>query len=429
MTAVRREEVYAVGTPAWVTQLGRDSAYTLVSLPLAVPAFVLVVTLVAVGGGLAVLAVGLPLLALGLVVARGFAELERRRLSALAGSQVTRPSYAVAAPESGAFKRLTTIAGDRQSWLDVAWVVPAVLTGTVAWSVAVAWWSSAFGGLTYVIWERFIPRGTDPVTLASLMGFGDSRRADVLVITTIGLVALLTLPVALRVAALLHSSLARDLLCGRAELQEQVRRSEAGRRAGRAAEAVALRRLERDIHDGPQQRLVRLSMDLGRAKTQLDQDPERVRETLEGALVQARETVDELRSLSRGIAPPVLVDRGLEAALREVVARSVVPATLTYDAPARLPDHVETALYFTASEALTNVAKHSGATKASVVLTVRDDAAELVVVDDGQGGAGAVPGGGLAGLAQRAAAVDGVLSVESPEGGPTRVRVELPCGW
>ncbi len=428
MTAVRREEVYAVPTPAWVTQLGRDSAYTLVSLPLAVPAFVLVVTFVAVGGGLAVLAVGLPLLALGLLVARGFAELERRRLSALAGSHVSRPAYAVAEPGGSAFRRLTTMAGDRQSWLDVAWVVPAVLTGTVAWSVAVAWWAASVGGLTYVFWERFIPRGTDPVTLASLLGFGDSRRADILMITTIGVVALLTLPFALRVAALLHSSLARDLLCGRAELQEQVRRSEAGRRAGRAAEAVALRRLERDIHDGPQQRLVRLSMDLGRAKAQLDRDPERARATLDGALAQARETVDELRSLSRGIAPPVLVDRGLEAALREVVARSAVPTDLRYHAPARLPAHAETALYFIASEALTNVAKHSGATRATVTLVVDGDLARLGVEDDGAGGAVEVPGGGLAGLEQRARAADGVLTVRSPAGGPTLVRAELACG-
>ncbi len=222
--------------------------------------------------------------------------------------------------------------------------------------------------------------------------------------------------------------MARDLLCGRAELQQQVRRSEAGRAAGRAAEAESLRRLERDIHDGPQQRLVRLSMDLGRARAQLDHDPELARATLEGALSQTRETVEELRSLSRGIAPPVLVDRGLEAALREAVARSVVPTTLTYDAPANLPAHVESTIYFVVAECLTNVAKHSGARRPGSRSMVDDGEAVVVVTDDGHGGAMPSPDGGLAGLVQRARAADGLLDITSPRGGPTVIRTELPCG-
>ena len=249
-------------------------------------------------------------------------------------------------------------------------------------------------------------------------------------ISAIGVFALLTLPLALRAAALLHSTLGRDLLCGRAELQQEVRRSEAGRAAGRAAEAESLRRLERDIHDGPQQRLVRLSMDLGRARSQLDQDPERARATIDGALTQARDTVEELRSLSRGIAPPVLVDRGLEAALREAVARSVVPTTLTYDAPASLPAHIENAAYFVVSECLTNIAKHSGATPRDVSLAGRATAGpSSTVEDDGRGGARPAPRRrAWPGLVQRARAVDGTLELSSPPGGPTVVRTELPCG-
>ena len=306
--------------------------------------------------------------------------------------------------------------------------VESILTAIVSWSVAVTWWSTALGGSTYGVWERFVPRGTDPVTLASLLGFGTTRTADVLLISAIGLGALVTLPFALRAAALLHSTLGRNLLCGRAELQQEVRRSEAGRAAGRAAEAESLRRLERDIHDGPQQRLVRLSMDLGRARSQLDHDPERARATIDGALTQARDTVEELRSLSRGIAPPVLVDRGMEAALREAVARSVVPTTLTYDAPASLPAHIENAAYFVVTECLTNIAKHSEATAAHVSLAVRDDQAVVTVEDDGRGGASLLPDGGLTGLVQRARAVDGTLEVSSPRGGPTVVRAALPCG-
>lgn len=419
------------GTPGWWRQLGRDSAYTLPLLFLAVPGVVLVTTLVFVGIGLSVLLVGLPVLTLGILTARGFAHLERRRLARLTGSPVVNPVvnpvYLAAAPTDGLLRRLTTPARDRQSWLDVVWTMVAILTATVSWSVAVTWWATAVGGSTYALWGRIVPRGTDPVTLASLLGFGNGWTADALVISAVGLVALLTLPLALRAAALLHSTLARDLLCGRAELQQEVRRSEAGRTAGRAAEAESLRRLERDIHDGPQQRLVRLSMDLGRAKSQLDQDPERARATIDGALAQARDTVEELRSLSRGIAPPVLVDRGLEAALREVVARSAVPTALTYDAPFRLPAHVENAAYFVVSECLTNIAKHSGATRAEVSVVVRDGRVVVEVEDDGRGGASFQPGGGLAGLDQRARAVDGTLRVSSPPGGPTVVRTELPC--
>jgi signal transduction histidine kinase len=424
------EEVRAAmsSTPAWWRRLGRDSAYTLTSLPLAVLAVVLVSVLVSVGAGLAVLLIGLPLLALGLLTARGFAHLERRRLNRLLGTELPYPTYLKADPSDQLLRRLTTAARDGQSWLDVVWTVVAVFTATISWSIAATWWATALGGTTYGIWEQTIPRGSDPVTLASLLGFGDSERADILVISAIGVFALLTLPLALRAAALLHSTLGRDLLCGRGELQEQVRRSEAGRAAGRVAEAESLRRLERDIHDGPQQRLVRLSMDLGRARAQLDRDPEQARATLEGALSQTRETVEELRSLSRGIAPPVLVDRGLEAALREAVARSVVPTTLSYEAPTNLPAHVESTVYFIVSECLTNVAKHSGAKSAHVSVVARDGEAVVLVEDDGHGGAMPTPEGGLAGLAQRTRAADGLLDITSPRGGPTVIRTELPCG-
>ena len=423
-----REVRVTAASTSWYRQLGRDSAYTLTILPLVVPALVLVITLVAVGMGLSITLVGLPVLALGILTARAFASLERRRLARLGGTAMVHPVYLTADPADGFLRRVTVPVRDRQSWLDVVWVVVALLTGTISWSISVAWWASALGGTTYGVWERFVPRGTDPVTLASLLSFGDSRGADVAVITALGVIALVTLPLALRIAALLHSTLGRDLLCGRAELQQEVRRSEAGRAAGRAAEAESLRRLERDIHDGPQQRLVRLSMDLGRAKAQLDQDPDRARATIDGALTQARDTVEELRSLSRGIAPPVLVDRGMQAALREAVARSAVPTTLAYDAPASLPAHIENAAYFVVTESLTNIAKHSEASAAHVSLSVQDRLATVVIGDNGRGGASFQPDGGLAGLVHRARAVDGTLELSSPPGGPTVVRVVLPCG-
>ena len=228
------------------------------------------------------------------------------------------------------------------------------------------WWVAAGTGLTYWFWQRWVPAGDDEEGLASLLGLGAGRTTESLANLAVGALFLLTLPWVVRLVTTIHASLASVLLCSRAELQREVARVEGGRDAARVAEAESMRRLERDIHDGPQQRLVRLTMDLGRAKRQVADDPERAAATIDEALAQARETVAELRSLSRGIAPPLLVDRGLAAALEEMLAQSVVPVESRIDVPAQLPPHVETAVYFVVAEALTNVAKHSGAASASV---------------------------------------------------------------
>jgi signal transduction histidine kinase len=218
------------------------------------------------------------------------------------------------------------------------------------------------------------------------------------------------------------------LLTSRAATQAEIGRLAGGRDAAVAAEAVALRRLERDIHDGPQQRLVRLQMDLARAQRQLERDPEAARSTLGDAAGLARETLEELRALSRGIAPPVLADRGLAAALAAVAARSPIPVELAVDLPTeRLAPVAENTAYFVVSEALANAAKHSGATTCRVEVGCAGGVLRVVVEDDGVGGAVLAPGHGLAGLADRLRAVDGVLAVDSPRGGPTRLTAELPC--
>jgi signal transduction histidine kinase len=170
-------------------------------------------------------------------------------------------------------------------------------------------------------------------------------------------------------------------------------------------------------------------MDLGRARKQAGVLAPELQAPLDDALRQTQETLDELRALSRGIAPPVLADRGLTAALEELAARSTLPLDLDLDLPAgRLPAHVETAAYFVASEALTNVAKHSGASRASLVVALDHDVLRLRVADDGRGGAHLSKGRGLAGLADRVRAASGALYVESPGGGPTVIEAELPCG-
>jgi signal transduction histidine kinase len=188
-----------------------------------------------------------------------------------------------------------------------------------------------------------------------------------------------------------------------------------------------LRRIERDLHDGAQARLVALGMSLGMASQKLDDDPQAVRALLADAQRGAREALEELRDLARGIYPPVLADRGVGAAVATLVDRNPLQVTLSVDLPERPPAAVETACYFVIAEALANTTKHAEATHVSIRVHTRDDKLLVEVVDDGKGGANA-NGAGLTGLARRVHALDGKLELESPEGGPTVLRAEFPCG-
>lgn len=190
------------------------------------------------------------------------------------------------------------------------------------------------------------------------------------------------------------------------------------------------RRIERDLHDGPQQRLVAIAMDLGMARQRLRTDPAGVEEVLDRAHASAKEAVADLRRVARGIHPPVLTDRGLDAALSALAARSPVPVSVNVRPGPRPPARLEAIAYFSVSEALTNIAKHSGATSARVDVETRRigdrDVLEATVTDDGRGGADPRIGTGLTGLRDRARAVDGEVLVSSPPGGPTVLTVRLP---
>jgi signal transduction histidine kinase len=410
--------------PTLMRRLALDTAYNLSALPLAVLGFVVVVTGIAVGIGLLVIWVGVAVLASTLFAMRGLAHLERLRLRNLQLRAAPSPIYRASPPDASYARRVVNPLRDAQSWLDSLWGVGGFITGIVAFVVTVTWWAGALGGLSYWFWQQYLPE--DDVTLVELMGIGQGQRAESVLYLAFGLIFALTLPAAVRAVSVCHAGLASALLSSRAELQAEVRRVAGSRDSAHRAEADSLRRLERDIHDGPQQRLVRLTMDLGRARKQLNDDPMLASETIESALAQARETVDELRSLSRGIAPPLLVDRGLRVALEEMLRGSVVPVQPAIDVPDHLPPHVETAVYFVVSEALTNIAKHSGAQQAKVSVSAADNAVTVVVEDDGVGGAHESKGLGLAGLRQRLAGVDGVLDLSSPAGGPTVLEARIP---
>jgi signal transduction histidine kinase len=412
-----------------VAQLGVDTAYVLLGFPVAIAAFVIVVTGLALGAGLLVVWVGVAVLTVTLLAARGLATLERAQLPAVLERPLPTPAYRRARADARPVTRLLTPLRDPQAWLDALHAVVRFPVAILSFVVTVTFWSLALGGLTYGAWAWALPDGDANQDLLELLGFEPSYGQTVLAYAFVGLVAAVIGVPAVRGVALLQAQLGRAMLTSRAATQAELDRVTHSRDAAVAAEAVALRRLERDIHDGPQQQLVRLNMDLARAQRQLDRDPEAARTTLGEAAGLARETLEELRALSRGIAPPVLADRGLAAALAAVAARSPVPVDLAVDLPTdRLAPVTENTAYFVVSEALANVAKHSNATTCRVLVGIAEGRLVVVVEDDGTGGAVQAPGHGLAGLADRLQAVDGRLAVDSPDGGPTRLTADLPCG-
>lgn len=405
-----------------------DTAYSLSAFLLAIPALAFVVAGIAGGlGAMVVAGLGLAILVGTAYVARGFAHVERLRLVGMLGVEAPQPSYLRGEAEDGGVRRFLAPLRDTQSWLEILWCVVGFVTACFAAALTIAVWAAVLGGLTYWFWQRYIPfDDADNVTLAEILGLGHGRTPESLLYLGMGVVALIALPFVLRLATAVHAGTARVLLCSRAELLDRMEVIEESRASAHRAEAQSLRRLERDIHDGPQQRLIRLGMDLGRARHQLADDPATAAATIDSAVAQTREAVEELRALSRGIAPPLLVDRGLAAAVEEMAAGQAFPVGVAIDVPRELPVAAETAAYFVVAEALTNVAKHSQASRAQVGVHQQDGALVVTVDDDGRGGASVAPGRGLAGLRERLAGVEGHLEVASPEGGPTRLLATVP---
>jgi signal transduction histidine kinase len=252
---------------------------------------------------------------------------------------------------------------------------------------------------------------------------------EALIAAAAGVALLLLVPTVIRGMAAIHSAIAVGLLgpTQSARLNVEVQGLRVSRGQGLDAAEYERRQIERNLHDGAQQRLVALAMGLGMAKEKLDADPDAARQLVEEAHEHAKAAIVELRDLARGISPAVLTDRGLDAALSALAAQSPVPVDVSCRLGDRLPAPVESTAYFVVAEALANVAKHSEATRASVA--VRREGSRLLVEirDDGVGGADA-GGNGLSGLASRVGAVGGTLTVESAEGGPTLIRAEMPCG-
>jgi signal transduction histidine kinase len=431
MTTTTPAAVAGPGRRGLLAQLGVDTLYCLTGLPIAIAAFVVVTVFFYLGVGLAVLFTGLPILVLCMLIARGFANLERARMRPVVRRPVHAPGYKRARSDAGTLRRLLTPLADGQRWLDFLHAFLGLIPAVLTFAVTVVWWVVALGETFNFAWDWAIPYGSGSQQLNDLFGLhGATNR--VAFNTLVGLLCLLSLPFVVRGMALIQASFARVMLTRErvGVLQERIVELTGSRDAAVSAEASALRRLERDIHDGPQQRLVRLTMDLSLAQRRMKTDPAAAQPLLAEAIEQTRETLDELRALSRGIAPPILADRGLPAALAAVSGRCTVPVELSMDLPNdhRLPEAVESTAYFLVAEALTNVAKHSGATWCEVRVTGDGNLVYVTISDNGRGGAHTAKGHGLAGLADRVRASDGRLDVQSPAGGPTVLTAELPCG-
>ncbi|QKW08543.1 sensor domain-containing protein [Streptomyces sp. NA04227] len=406
----------------------RELGYQVVGLPISVVVFSFAVTMFALGVGLLVTFLGIPVLALGLFALRGFGALERARARGLLGLQVAAPAPLRPAKNSP-FSWMGAVLKSGSSWRHLLYAVLHMPWSVFAFSLSVSLWTYGWAALTYPLWHWALPvyAGVDGIQL-----YGDERHSvyldnpfELTVTALVGLLLTLATPWMIRSLTMVDRLLVSGLL-GPSQVENRVVELESDRGVVVDTAAADLRRIERDLHDGAQARLVSLAMDLGLAKEKLAEDPEAAARMVDEAHGEVKTALQELRDLARGIHPAVLTDRGLDAALSAVASRCAVPVLVEVDLPSRPAAAIEGIAYFTASELLQNISKHARATQATIDVWRVDDRLMLQVIDDGVGGADVTAGSGLSGLAERLDAVDGILVVDSPPGGPTRVVAELP---
>ncbi|NGO49060.1 sensor histidine kinase [Streptomyces ureilyticus] len=358
----------------------KEIAHLLANLPVSLIGFTYVVTVLSTGAFMTLTVIGLPLLAGGLMGARLLGKLERGRARALLGVRVDEPSPLPWRGRGGFLPALWMALKDPVGWRTVLYEFIRLPWGILTFTITLT--------SLFVLW---------PVLPFIARGLANADRAMV-----------------------------RGLLSPSDELERRIAELESDRGVVVDTAAADLRRIERDLHDGAQARLVNLAMGLGLAKEKLLEDPDAAASMVEEAHGEVKMALQELRDLARGIHPAVLTDRGLDAALSAVASRCTVPVKVTADLPMRPAAAIEGIAYFTVSELLQNVSKHSGARSASVDVWRSDNRLLIQVWDDGRGGASLDGGTGMAGLADRLGAVDGLFIIESPVGGPTTITAELP---
>ncbi len=441
MTSITAEQPTTVAPDApaepvarrgWPERIARDSLYLLLGLPMGTLAFSLLVAGWSTAISTIITLIGVPLVFLTIFATRGLAWVERRRAAIVTGHAIPGryrtplPLHRSDYPDMRtAWARGKALLLDRQTWRDTAYLLLMLPLGIVGFTVVVAGWSASLALVTTPLWW-WIPKRADQVHVA---GFRVDDWPHAIAIGLVGALALALTAALVRVVASGTASFANWTLgCSVQDLERRVERLTQTRAGAVDAAQAELVRIERDLHDGAQARLVAAALDLGMAEQKLDgDDPAAARQLIAQARGETQRALAELRDLARGIRPALLSERGLGVAVTSLAARGGgVPATVDYHVDVPLPQQIETAAYFVVSEALANVAKHAAATSAAVRIERRGDRLEVEVRDDGRGGADPA-GGGLTGLRKRVEALDGTLFVSSPVGGPTILRAELPC--
>ncbi|MFI9505823.1 sensor histidine kinase [Nocardia sp. NPDC052566] len=372
-------------------------------------------------GALCMIGVGIPALPEAMRVVRPLLGAERRRAGWLLGA----PIEAVYRPMTGGLgRRLATVFTDPANGRDLAWLLLHAVTGMIVGVLGVALPLSAINQLLVPFYWQAVPEG-------SVESFGivatswPTALANMAIAIPVG-VLVLQIPVIARWQALIVRALLGPT--EGAALAHRVAELTATRAAALDAHGAELRRIERDLHDGAQARIAAVIMQLGLADQLRERDPGKAQELVRKAQDTATDALAELRDVLRSVYPPVLADRGLASAVSALAARSPIPCTLEVRESGRRPAAVEAAAYFVIAEALTNATKHSGAKAISVVLGGGPELLTVEVRDDGIGDAEETEDGGLAGIRRRAEALDGQMELSSPPGGPTVLRVALPCG-
>ncbi|MFD8969527.1 sensor histidine kinase [Streptomyces sp. NPDC059568] len=407
----------------------REFGYLLLSMPISTVFFTYAIATLSLGGGLLVTFLGIPVLAVGLAGCRGFGMLERARARGLLGLDVADPAP-VRSKKSGVMSWVAAMLKSGVSWRHLVYGVLHFPWAIFAFTVSVAFWVTSWALFTYPLWQWVFP---DHLDQPGISVYSDSRGSglfldtpfEIGVTSAVGLVLVLATPWLIRGLVTVDRLMVAGLL-GPSRLATRVSELESDRGVVVDTAAADLRRIERDLHDGAQARLVALAMDLGLAKEKLTEDPEAAARMVDEAHGEVKTALQELRDLARGIHPAVLTDRGLDAALSAVASRCTVPVNVSVDLPSRPAAAIEGIAYFTVSELLQNISKHAQARRATVDVWQTHDRLMLQVTDDGRGGADASAGSGLAGLTERLDAVDGILVIDSPAGGPTTVTAELP---
>ncbi|WP_405613791.1 sensor domain-containing protein [Streptomyces sp. NBC_01511] len=406
----------------------KEFGYLLLNLPMGILFFVYAVTMISLSAGLLVTFLGIPLLAASLIGCRALGAVERTRARVLLGLDVASP-LPVRGEKPGLMSWVGAVLRSGVSWRHLLYGFVhfpwAVFSFAASVTVTVTGWTL----FLYPLWQWVFPAHTDRdgITVFSdgTNDFYVDTPFEIAATSVIGLVIVLASPWLNRGLTGVDRLLVAGLL-GPSRLATRVSELESDRGVVVDTAAADLRRIERDLHDGAQARLVALAMDLGLAKEKLLADPEAAARMVDEAHGEVKVALQELRDLARGIHPAVLTDRGLDAALSSVASRCTVPVEVEVDLEYRPAAAIEGIAYFTVSELLQNVSKHARAGRASVDVWRMGNRLMLQVSDDGRGGANMSSGSGLAGLAERLDAVDGILVVDSPVGGPTAVTAELP---